>query len=601
MKLNFSLQKRIIFPTVTLVVIITLLIGVVAFVMSRTMLLRALNRQMAETCSTTLTEIENGLTTQQLQLQQLAGDSDVLLALSKTDKAAEALTKVNGDFLRSFETFGASEGYNLADATGLIVAASALETIGKMNIGDRSYFKTAIAGTPAVSEAMLSRRTGKPVAVVAVPVKQGSEVRGVVFNVIDLSAYSQKRIATLHVLESGYAFMFDINGLLLAHPDASKIMKFKLQDNDWGKQILSARNGQVNYTFEGVDKIAIFRTSEKLQWGMALTLPYAELTAPVRRMTIVIVWVGLGVLAAGVIIALLTARAITGPIRVVADQLTQNSDQTAAAAGQVATASSNLANGATEQAASLEETSSSLEEVSSMTKNNADNARQANALAREARTAAEAGAGNMTELSTAMQGIKTSSGDIQKIVKTIDEIAFQTNILALNAAVEAARAGEAGAGFAVVADEVRTLAQRSAQAAKETAAMVEGAQSKTDQGVSLSNKVVHALTEIVEKVRKVDALVEQVATASGEQNQGISQVNVAVTQMDKLTQANAATAEESASAAHELNGQADHLRMAVGDLLTLVDGIRRTSVASDIASVVPLSAKPSSVPKSRLA
>ena len=236
-----------------------------------------------------------------------------------------------------------------------------------------------------------------------------------------------------------------------------------------------------------------------------------------------------------------------------------------------------------------------------MTKNNADNARQANALAREARTAAEAGAGNMTELSTAMQGIKTSSGDIQKIVKTIDEIAFQTNILALNAAVEAARAGEAGAGFAVVADEVRTLAQRSAQAAKETAAMVEGAQSKTDQGVSLSNKVVHALTEIVEKVRKVDALVEQVATASGEQNQGISQVNVAVTQMDKLTQANAATAEESASAAHELNGQADHLRMAVGDLLTLVDGIRRTSVASDIASVVPLSAKPSSVPKSRLA
>ena len=227
-----------------------------------------------------------------------------------------------------------------------------------------------------------------------------------------------------------------------------------------------------------------------------------------------------------------------------------------------------------------------------MTKANAENARQANILAREARAAAEAGAIDMTQMEGAMQGIKASSRDIQKIVKTIDEIAFQTNILALNAAVEAARAGQAGAGFAVVADEVRTLAQRSAQAAKETASMVEDALSKTNLGVTLNGKVAGGLTEIVEKIRKVDELVAQVATASVEQNQGINQVNTAVTGIDKLTQANAASAEESASAAEELNAQAECLNQAVAELIDLVDGSRGAAAPAARDTAVPIAAKP---------
>jgi methyl-accepting chemotaxis protein len=285
----------------------------------------------------------------------------------------------------------------------------------------------------------------------------------------------------------------------------------------------------------------------------------------------------------GAVLALLITRSITKPIRQVAEYLSLGSEQTTNAAGQVSSSSQSLAEGASEQAASLEETSSSLEEMSSMTQRNSENAQKANELAKEARTAAERGSSDMQAMSSAMEAIKVSSDDIAKIIKTIDEIAFQTNILALNAAVEAARAGEAGMGFAVVADEVRSLAQRSAQAAKETAAKIEGAIGKTAQGVEISGKVASALNDIVSKARQVDELVAEVANASREQTQGISQINIAVSQMDKVTQSNAANAEESAAAAEELNAQAESMKDSVNRLLRLVDGqvLRQSATAME--------------------
>ena len=280
--------------------------------------------------------------------------------------------------------------------------------------------------------------------------------------------------------------------------------------------------------------------------------------------------------AVGLVVALTLgiylARSISKPIKAVAETLNAGAEQTAGAAGQVSSASQSLAEGASEQAAALEETSSSLEEMSSMTKRNAETAGKVKDLGSEARKAGDIGVQDMSALVSAMDAIKTSSADIAKIIKTIDEIAFQTNILALNAAVEAARAGEAGAGFAVVADEVRNLAQRCAQAAKETAGKIEDAVQKSARGAEISAKVAKSLEEIVGKARKVDEMAGEVAAASQEQSQGIAQVNTAVTQMDKVTQSNAANAEESAAAAEELTAQAETLKDAVAELLRLVDG-----------------------------
>ena len=267
-------------------------------------------------------------------------------------------------------------------------------------------------------------------------------------------------------------------------------------------------------------------------------------------------------------------RSINRILRQTAAALDDAANQVASAAGQVSSTSQSLAQGSSEQAASLEETSSSLEELSSKTKRNAGSAASAKDLSGQTRAAADAGTADMTQMRSAMDAIKTSSADIGKIIKTIDEIAFQTNILALNAAVEAARAGEAGMGFAVVAEEVRNLAQRSALAAKETADKIEKALSKSEEGARISHEVSHSLNGIIEQVRKLDALVSEIATASNEQTQGIEQVNTAVGQIDKVTQSNAAAAEESASATEDMNAQASELNTLVGELLVMVGGRR---------------------------
>ncbi len=244
-------------------------------------------------------------------------------------------------------------------------------------------------------------------------------------------------------------------------------------------------------------------------------------------------------------------------------QVSQGTEQVSSATQQISAGSQSLAQGANEQASSLEEISSSLEEMSSMTKQNAENASQAKNLAAEANSKAAQGKQAMVRMNESINKIKESSDQTGKIVKTIDEIAMQTNLLALNAAVEAARAGEAGRGFAVVAEEVRNLAQRSAEAAKNTANMIEDSVKNAEDGVAIAGEVAKSLEAIVGSNVKVDNLIAEIAAASQEQSQGIDQVNTAVAQMDKVTQQNAANSEESASAAEELSSQAEELQNMV--------------------------------------
>ncbi len=262
-------------------------------------------------------------------------------------------------------------------------------------------------------------------------------------------------------------------------------------------------------------------------------------------------------------------KSICKPLAQIVEGLREGADQVSSASEQVSSASQSLAEGASEQAASIEETSSSLEELSTMTKQNAENASKADSLMRQANTAATEAARSMEDVISSMEELKRSSEQTSKIIKTIDEIAFQTNLLALNAAVEAARAGEAGAGFAVVADEVRNLAMRAAEAAKDTAQLLEGSVKQINKGVELVSKANDTFIKAADTSKETGELVGEIAAASHEQAEGISQINNAIAQMERVIQQAAASAEESASAAEQLGAQAQYMKGVVNQLIVL--------------------------------
>jgi methyl-accepting chemotaxis protein/methyl-accepting chemotaxis protein-1 (serine sensor receptor) len=266
-------------------------------------------------------------------------------------------------------------------------------------------------------------------------------------------------------------------------------------------------------------------------------------------------------------------------------ELASGAHQVVSASGQVAASAQSLSQGATEQAASLEETSASMEEMSSMTQKNAESSSQAAGLMLDVDRRVSDSNQALETMVGAMSSIRESSQKVSRIIKTIDEIAFQTNILALNAAVEAARAGEAGMGFAVVADEVRNLAQRSAQAAKDTATLIEESIARSEEGHEKVAQVAGAVSSITDSVNQVKGLVEEVNAASHQQTQGIGQVAQAIAQMEKVTQTTAATAEESAAAAEELNAQAEATIAVVGRLERLIG--RTSATAAHAAPVMP--------------
>jgi methyl-accepting chemotaxis protein len=260
---------------------------------------------------------------------------------------------------------------------------------------------------------------------------------------------------------------------------------------------------------------------------------------------------------------LFAMKTMRDSLAAIVGQVRAGTDTIASASSQIASGNLDLSSRTEEQASSLEETASSMEELTSTVKQNADNARQANQLASSASEVAERGGTVVSQVVDTMASINDSSKKIADIIGVIDGIAFQTNILALNAAVEAARAGEQGRGFAVVASEVRTLAQRSAAAAKEIKLLIGDSVSKVDAGAKLVDHAGVTMTEIVASVRRVTDIMGEITSASQEQTSGIEQINVAVAQMDQVTQQNASLVEEAAAAAESMQEQAAKLAQIV--------------------------------------
>jgi methyl-accepting chemotaxis protein/methyl-accepting chemotaxis protein-1 (serine sensor receptor) len=328
-----------------------------------------------------------------------------------------------------------------------------------------------------------------------------------------------------------------------------------------GKKFFTAMTALIAVLVAGAGAVALI--------GLQLGASAQGNAAVLRLVYIVLIVLAFQLVGAGGV-AYLT-RGLNSAILGLTGTLAAGTEQVVSAATQVSALAQSLSQGATEQAASLEETSASMEEMASMTRRNAENATHATRLVTDVAGHVTASNAALLQMVTSMAAIKDSSNKVAKIIKTIDEIAFQTNILALNAAVEAARAGEAGMGFAVVADEVRNLAQRSAQAARDTAALIEESIARSQEGAGKVELVASAIDTITKSVAQVKGMVEEVREASLQQTQGIDQVSRAIAQMERVTQATAATAEESAAASEELNAQAESSMVTLRQLQLLAD------------------------------
>jgi methyl-accepting chemotaxis protein len=485
---------------------------------------------------------------------------------SLTRKLSNAMKQIGKDYETIF----------VADVNGNIFVDGSDGSYKGINVADREYFKAAKGGKTNVGHLIKSRKTDKPIVPICSPVTSPTgEFVGAMTILLKVD-YLIEHVADKKVGKTGYSFMVDKDGLIIAHPKRELILSTNVKNIKGMEQVTSrliaGQAGVESYQFEGVNKIAGFAPVPLAGWMVVTTQDADEFLAPVHTIRNGILLIGFVMLAVMLVLVVLFARSLSRPISRVVNGLSDGADQVASASSQVSSASQQLAEGASEQAAAIEETSSSLEEMSSMVKQNADNANEANRLMAEANRVVEKASKSMNHLTSSMEEISVASEDTQKIIKTIDEIAFQTNLLALNAAVEAARAGEAGAGFAVVADEVRNLAMRAAEAAKNTASLIEATVKKVKDGSQSVVTTNQEFSEIAVSVNRSGELVAEIAAASTEQAQGIQQISHAVSEMEKVVQQNSATAEESAAASEEMNAQAEQMKEFVGSLAAIVGG-----------------------------
>ena len=450
---------------------------------------------------------------------------------------------------------------------------------------ERGWYQLALKDPTAaqVTAPYVDADTGKLCITVARAVFNKRKLIGVVGADIDVEEL--KRITKdAKIGYDGYAMLIDKTGDIFIHPkeDYAPTRKGEFRnitniEDDVHAPMWEAVSASDDVLkFRDADGIENYYGSASLPttgWILVSVLPANAVTQPIRTVITSIILIAFVVLLfAAVLMSLAVRHFVSNPLTRTMESLRLVYGNTDNLIHQLRSAATTLAQGATEQAANLDQTSSALDQMASMTRQNAANTKKENeAMQDEGKLIAD-GSEKVGRMSQAMGEITDSSEKIHRIIKTIEEIAFQTNLLALNAAVEAARAGESGKGFAVVADEVRSLAQRSAQAARDTSQLIEGTVTRVRHGSEIVGQLIESYRSIEGSMAELSRLIAEITTATNEQAQDVEQVNTAVARMDKVTQQNAASAKECESVSEELAAQADSLKGVVDDLTVLVTG-----------------------------
>jgi methyl-accepting chemotaxis protein len=402
-----------------------------------------------------------------------------------------------------------------------------------------------------------------------------------------------RALATLRTMrydKSNYFWVNDLAPKMVMHPIKPEMDGKDLRDykdpvgtflfNDMVAVAKKDGAGYVSYRWskpnhdKPVAKTSYVQLVPEWGWIVGSGMYVDDVAEEANKALFLVFGAALAIIIVSLVLSWSLARSITRPIHHAINELRHGSQSLQSSAGDVADASQAVAESSTEQAASLQETSASVQEIAAVTRRSAESTRQADALASAASTSTARGNEAMAEMSGAISAIKQSSDETARIIKIIDEIAFQTNQLALNAAGEAARAGEAGKGFAVVAEEVRNLAQRSAEAARNSNGLLEQARDHADAGVRASRKFTEILGEMTGAINSLTGILGEVTTASDAQAQGVGRIGSAMEQLDVVTQKNASSSEQLSAAGQQLSTQAADLQNIVQELESVVSGAR---------------------------
>jgi methyl-accepting chemotaxis protein len=571
--IKLNVRNKFLLPTILLIIVGMGISATISYVKSKNALSASLLDNIQQRAGSTAKSLESWIRDRRLDLKSWSSEEIYVKATKPSIIGRAARVSANEKLVRLKSDYGYYEDLFLADEDGKIIASSTQAVIGKINVKDRAYFKGAMAGNAFVSDAAVSRGSGNPVFFIAAPVIDKSQVKGVLAGVVSIDSFSSQFIDPIKIGKNGYAFAMNNSGLIIAHPDKSKIMKENIGKLDFGKQMLAQKNGLIPYLDEGVKKEVAFKTVEGQEWIVGVNVPEVEILAPVKSLGRINLLVAVMVIAIATVLIYFVTSTVVNPInrvvaglqdaadgdgdltkridikstdevgelarwfntfiekiqRIISDvaqnaqnltnaskelaaiagQLSESSGQTSGKAGSVAAASEQMSTTISSAAGIMDKTASNLNIVASGAEEMTATISEIAGNTEKGRQIAEEAVGQTIHVTAQIEELGNAAMQIGKVVETITEISEQVNLLALNATIEAARAGEAGKGFAVVANEIKELAKQTAAASDEIKQQIEGIQTSTQGTVTEINSIANVVGQVNELVSTIAAAVEE--------------------------------------------------------------------------------------------
>lgn len=569
--MTLSLKNKFMFPTILLLAIMASAISGTAYSIAKSTLTEKAQQQVISTSEHVSRQISLWLRERESDIDGYSQTGTLIDAASDNDRSLreeasgqlEKIWKVNSEYY---------ELVAIADTDGKIVASSGDLYKKNVNISDRSYFRQSIKGEKSFSEVIISKASGNPVYVISAPLIKNRKISGIVLGSVNLEYMGKAFMDPIKIGTTGYMYAIDEKGKVIAYPDKSRILNLDISNFDFGRKILSEKSGLISYEYNETGKIVGFTQEPTQKWIIASTANENELFREINQLGIISLVLGTGSIIAGAVMIFFLTGSIVTPVSMIIETLESVSSQVATASEELSSAGQSLASNITTQAGSIQEASAGLGEINEKAQGNTKNLSALEKLANEAKKSAEKATGSMNSMTALMKNIMQESQKTFGIIKNIDEIAFQTNLLSLNAAVEAARAGESGAGFAVVAGEVRTLAQKSAESAKNTSTLIESVVAKVEKGGEHLLSIQSLIQNLERIITQVNQVVESTGVSISENAQMLEKSSQTLRKMDETIQASASNAEESAAAAEEMSAQAIQMREIADQLTVLVYG-----------------------------